>query len=101
MTLDRVENGEYILQNSDFKNHSPGKKSSFPRNKARSVIRIPLKNPYYVTFGFVFDLDNRTQSNIYEDSEIKLAVVNEQFGNMDENKWYLHSEAYTIELSPS
>ena len=27
MTLDRVENDEYILQNTDFKDHSPGKHS--------------------------------------------------------------------------
>ena len=32
MTLDRVENDEYVLQNSDFKDHSPGKQFTLKLN---------------------------------------------------------------------
>ena len=64
------------------------------------VLRIPLKNPYYASYEYVFDLVNQTQSNCYEDDEIKLEVVNEQFGNMKKNTWYLHPEAFTLQLIP-
>ena len=100
MTLDRVENNEYVLQNSDFKDHSPGKDLSFALKKAFLVLRIPLKNPYYDSYEVVVDIVRQTQSNLYEDDEIRLKVVNEDFENMEANKWHLLPQAYTIELVP-
>ncbi|CAG5102079.1 Oidioi.mRNA.OKI2018_I69.chr1.g134.t1.cds [Oikopleura dioica] len=88
MTLDRIENDEYMLQNNDFKEHSP-------------VLRIPLKNPYYAAYEYFCDIYFKTQCNLYEDDEIKLQIVNDEYGNMDENTWYLLPEAYTLELIPT
>ena len=57
MTLDRVENGDYILQNSDFADHSPGKKLFCFQNEPLLVLRIPLKNPYYSDYGRVWHIN--------------------------------------------
>ena len=90
MTLDRVEKDEYVLQNSDFKDHSPGKDLSFALKKASfKVLRILLKNPYYDSYEVVVDIVRQTQTNLYEDDEIRLKVVNEDFKNMEANKWHL------------
>ena len=77
---------------------------SFPssRNKYQyfSVIRIFLKHPYYASFEYISHLHNETQSNVYEDAAMKLKFVNEKFGNMEKETWYLLPEAYTIQLIP-
>ena len=64
------------------------------------VLRIPLKNPYYANYFYVFDTVNANKTNFYEDSKIRLKVVNDAFGNMEKDKWYLLPQAYTIELIP-
>ena len=62
------------------------------------MLRIPLKNPYYDSYDVVVDVVRQTQSNLYEDDEIRLKVVNEDFKNMEPNKWHLLPQAYMIEL---
>ncbi|CAG5103712.1 Oidioi.mRNA.OKI2018_I69.chr1.g901.t1.cds [Oikopleura dioica] len=89
MTLDRVENDEYVLQNTDFKDHSP-------------ALRIPLKNPYYEKFDFVrFYFDNDTRTAEFEEDGMKIKVVNEHpsIDNMEANTWYLMPTAFTLKLA--
>ena len=102
MTLDRIENDEYVLQNTDLVNHSPGKLSIFQKQIQyfSKVIRIFLKHPYYASFEYISHLHNETQSNVYEDADMKLKFVNEKFGNMEKETWYLLPEAYTLHLIP-
>ncbi|CBY40044.1 unnamed protein product, partial [Oikopleura dioica] len=56
MTLDRIENGEYVLQNTQFSvNHPP-------------VIKIKQTRPYYDSSSFVTNLFNQTGDNFYDDA---------------------------------
>ncbi|CBY15528.1 unnamed protein product [Oikopleura dioica] len=65
MTLDRIENGEYVLQNTQFSvNHPP-------------VIKIKQTRPYYDSSSFVTNLFNQTGDNFYDDGVLKMKLVNE------------------------
>ena len=57
-------------------------------------------NPYYTDHGHIWHIDNTTSSTIFEEDGIKCKLVNEEFGNMEKGKWYLHPTAYTIHLIP-
>ena len=88
MTLDHVENDEfYVLQNTDYKDSSPGNKFDYKtQNEPVSVLRIPLKHPYYASYYE------------YWDNNGKVKCVNDEIGNMETDTWYLLPQAYTIEL---
>ncbi|CBY36229.1 unnamed protein product [Oikopleura dioica] len=87
MTLDRIENGEYILQNTQFSDEHP------------AVIRIEQTRPYFhPSYEFVNNLCIQTQNNIYVEGNIKLRFVN-QNRLMRYNKWYLLPQAYSLTLT--
>ncbi|CBY13196.1 unnamed protein product, partial [Oikopleura dioica] len=65
MTLDRIENGEYILQNTQFSVNHP------------AVIKIKQTRPYYDSSSFVTNLFNQTGDNFYDDGLLKMKLVNE------------------------
>ena len=86
MVLDRIENSEFILQNTLI-DHSG------------SQIRIPLTREYYASYEMMEDCYNCYNDYVYYgDNNEFLALVNEQF-NMDTEKWYLLPQAYSITLT--
>ncbi|CBY40201.1 unnamed protein product [Oikopleura dioica] len=86
MTLDRIENGEYVLQNTQFSvNHPP-------------VIKIKQTRPYYDSSSFVANLFNQTGDNFYDDGVLKMELVNETLF-MKKNCWYLLPQAYSLTLN--
>ncbi|CBY42953.1 unnamed protein product, partial [Oikopleura dioica] len=85
MTLDRIENGEYILQNTQFSvNHPP-------------VIKIKQTRPYYDSSSFVTNLFNQTGDNFFDDGVLKMKLVNETLF-MKKNCWFLLPQAYSLTL---
>ncbi|CBY13458.1 unnamed protein product [Oikopleura dioica] len=87
MTLDRIENGEYVLQNTQFSVEHP------------AAIRIEQTRPYFhPSYEFVNNLCIQTQNNIYVEGNIKLRFVN-QNRLMRYNKWYLCPQAYSLTLT--
>ncbi|CBY11882.1 unnamed protein product [Oikopleura dioica] len=85
MTLDRIENGEYVLQNTQFSvNHPP-------------VIKIKQTRPYYDSSSFVTNLFNQTGDNFYDDGVLKMKLVNETLF-MNKNCWYHLPQAYSLTL---
>ena len=90
MVLDRVDDqtDEYIVQNTAFDLDAP-------------VLRIPKSRAYYVT-GDVM-LKNSFGPGEYKFYGKKgefMWLVNERFGNMQPNTWYLLPQAYSITLVP-
>ncbi|CBY11880.1 unnamed protein product [Oikopleura dioica] len=86
MTLDRIENGEYVLQNTQFSvDHPP-------------VIKIKQTRPYYDSSSFVTNLFNQTGDNFYDDGVLKMKLVNETLF-MNKNCWYLLPQAYSLKLN--
>ncbi|CBY43091.1 unnamed protein product, partial [Oikopleura dioica] len=86
MTLDRIENGEYVLQNNQFSDPSS------------TVIRIKQRYPHYAAEPFVSNLENQTGDNIFIDGNIKIELVNEQY-YMPRNRWFLLPYAYSLNLT--
>ncbi|CBY34846.1 unnamed protein product [Oikopleura dioica] len=86
MTLDRIENGEYVLQNNQFTDHSS------------TVIRIKQRYPHYAAEPFVSNLENQTGDNIFIDGNIKIELINEQY-YMTRNRWFLLPYAYSLKLT--
>ncbi|CBY15881.1 unnamed protein product [Oikopleura dioica] len=87
MTLDRIENNEYVLQNNHFSvNHPP-------------VIRIKQRFPHYAIPQFIDHLIYQTGNNIEFVGNIQNVLISERH-NMNENEWYLLPHAYSITLVP-
>ncbi|CBY12806.1 unnamed protein product [Oikopleura dioica] len=86
MTLDRIENGEYVLQNNQFTDQSS------------TVIRIKQRYPHYAAEPFVSNLENQTGDNIFIDGNIKIELINEQY-YMTRNRWFLLPYAYSLKLT--
>ena len=86
MVLDRIENSEFILQNTLIA-HSG------------SQIRIPVSREFYADEEMMKDCYNSYQDFVYfgDNNEI-LELVNEEF-NMETEKWYLLPQAYSITLT--
>ena len=108
MTLDRIENNTFILQNTDF-NHSPVMVFIyfflfiFNFFKPSKVIRIGLTNPYYAPFysryyKMLYDSLNRTGRNFYDDGTTQMQLVNETLTYMHYYLWYLLPDAFSLEL---
>ncbi|CBY34125.1 unnamed protein product [Oikopleura dioica] len=87
MTLDRIENNEYVLQNNQFSvDHPP-------------VIRIKQRLPYYAIPPFIDHLIYQTGNNIEVVGNIQNVLISERH-NMNANEWYLLPHAYSITLVP-
>ena len=88
MVLDRIENCEFVLQNSLI-DHSG------------SQIRIPLSRDFYASEEMMKDcFDCYNDFVYYGDNNEFLTLTNEQFNNMSEERWYLLPQAYSITLTP-
>ena len=89
MVVDRIENSEFILQNNLI-DHSG------------TQIRIPLSREFYVSYGMMEDCFNCFEDLVYfgPNNEF-LSLVNEEFNNMKEDRWYLLPQAYSITLTPT
>ncbi|CBY13853.1 unnamed protein product [Oikopleura dioica] len=86
MTLDRIENDEYVLQNSEI---------SVPAQ----VIKIKKTHPYYAPIhDFNYYYNSQTGLSIYNDGSIKMQLVNELATNMSCETWYLLPQAYSLKL---
>ena len=86
MTLDRIEKDEYVLQNTKL-------------SMDASVLRIKTTNSYYVTEDVIRNFSGLGKQPSYNVGGIFMDLVNETFGNMDIQKWYLLPEAYSLSLS--
>ena len=86
MVLDRVENSEFILQNTLI-DHSG------------SQVRIPLSREFYASYEMIEDCYNTYNDYVNHgpNNEI-IALINEQF-NMETERWYLLPQAYSITLT--
>ena len=103
MTLDRIENGEYVLQNNQFSDKSStGTFNLFSQFKITKtiilVIRIKQRYPHYAAEPFVSNLEKETGDNIFIDGNIKIELINEQY-YMKRNKWILLPYAYSLKLT--
>ena len=94
MVLDRIEhendcfNAEYVIQNTSFAEDGP-------------VLRIPKTRAYYVKESMMHA--NQTGPNefkYYGQNGDFMWLVNERFGNMQPETWYLLPQAYSIKLVP-
>ena len=81
MILDRVENDEYVLQNTMLSMDAP-------------VIRVPVNRPYYKPVNTVRYKNGMIKKIIDDDG------VNEQIGNMETAEWYLLPDAFSVRLTP-
>ena len=88
MVLDRVENSEFILQNTLI-NHSG------------TQIRIPTSREFYASHEMMEDCYNCFNDFVYNGPNNEfLALVNENFNYMEKERWYLLPQAYSIILTP-
>ena len=89
MVLDRIENSEFVLQNT-LTDHSG------------SQIRIPLSRDFYASEEMMEACFNCYNDFVfYGDNNEFLTLANEQFNNMREENWYLLPQAYSITLTPT
>merc|ERR1719468_221976 len=88
MILDRVENDEYIVQNTL---HS----SEIDSTQNRPLLRIDRQKRYYG----IFDKLNNSSGIINRRNGEFLLLTNED-SSMNEEEWYLQPEAYSITLTP-
>jgi hypothetical protein len=89
MILDRVENDEYILQNTL---HS----SEIASSQNLPLLRIARQKRYYA----FFDMFNNPSGVINRPNGEFLLLTNENSNSMMEEEWYLLPEAYSITLIP-
>jgi hypothetical protein len=89
MILDRVENDEYVLQNTLFS-------SEFATSQNLPLLRIDRQKHYY---GF-FDMFNNSSGVINRPNGEFLLLTNEYCNSMNEEEWYLLPEVYSITLTP-
>ena len=104
MTLDRIENGEYVLQNNQFSDKSStGTFNLFSQFKITKtiilVIRIKQRLPHYAVPHFIAHLIYQTGNNIEVVGNIQNVLISERH-NTNENEWYLLPHAYSITLVP-
>jgi riboflavin synthase len=88
MILDRVENDEYILQNTLHK-------GEIEESQRIPLLRIDRQKRYYDGF---FHLYNNGDSITKPNGEF-LLLTNEDCNSMNEGEWYLLPEAYSITLT--
>ena len=64
-------------------------------------MKIKKSNAYYGEFGMVkYHFNDQTGWSMIDDGDVKMKLVNEQFGNMSYDTWYLLPQAYSIILTP-
>ena len=100
MVVDRVERRLtpqltyqmfYVIQNSFV-------------NNGESILLIPVRRPYYVNIVLLNHCvlnppPFQTTVPTYYDGVRLMRVVNEEYGNMEANQWYLLPQAYSIRLT--
>ena len=89
MVLDRVEKHEFILQNTKLSMDAP-------------VLRIKTSDPYYVSVSKLSDqfILNRQDGKLsFNSDNISMDLVNEIYGDMKQQKWYLLPQAYSLSLN--
>ena len=87
MVLDRIENDEYIIQNTLIPHSS-------------SQIRISLDRRYYATYEMMKDCYSCFNDFVYYGSNNEFqTLANERINNMDEQRWHLLPQAYEITLT--
>ncbi|CBY20715.1 unnamed protein product [Oikopleura dioica] len=87
MTLDRIEECNYVLQNTMLSIDAP-------------ILRIKMDNPYYVTPERIYQkLSLKQESLIMLHDNVSMDMVNENFGEMKKEKCYLLPKAYSLSLS--
>ena len=89
MTLDKVENGDYVLQNT-LVSHSA------------SCLRISLSKRYYVEQSLFYSCyDQNSRDFIYRGLKNELLyLMNEDDPSKKTGEWYLFPWAYKITLTP-
>ena len=93
MLLDRVENYNYVLQNTLI--HNSGSKNF------KNQLKIPLDRPYYGSPEMMVHYNNlNNRYVICDDTGMVVAkLVNENYNVMMSGTWYLLTQAYSITLS--
>ena len=89
MILDRVENDEYILQNTLYS-------SEVASSQNLPLLRIDRQKRYYGNF----DKFNNPSGVINRPNGEFLLLTNENSNSMMEEEWYLLPEAYSITITP-
>jgi hypothetical protein len=90
MILERVENDEYILQNTLFS-------SELASSQRLPLLRIDRHKHYY---DAMFDLNKNPSGVVNRPNGERLLLTNEYGNSMNEEEWYLLPEAYSITLTP-
>ena len=63
-------------------------------------MKIEQSRPYYAESGMVYQNFNHTTGlSTIDNGGLKMKLVNEQFGNMQVNTWYLFPQAYSLTLT--
>ena len=63
-------------------------------------MKIAKSHPFYEDFGWVsYNFNHGTGLSAIDDGVLKMKLVNEQFGNMQVNTWYLLQQAYSLTLT--
>ena len=89
MILDRVENDEYVLQNTL---HS----SEIESSQNLPLLRIDRQKRYYGNF----DMINNSSGVVNGPNGEFWLMTNELHHTMNEEEWYLLPQAYSITLTP-
>jgi len=89
MVLDRIENDNFIIQNTQFLANTG------------AVLRIPVSNPFYVTHEMACRQYHLTGRYVYSTMSEFMELVNERIGNKEVKKWYLLPQAYSLTFVPS
>jgi hypothetical protein len=89
MILDRVENDEYVLQNTLIS-------TELAPSQNLPILRIDRQKRYYG----IFDMFNNSSGVITRPNGDRLLLTNEYCNSMNEEEWYLLPEAYSITLTP-
>jgi hypothetical protein len=89
MILDKIVNGHFILQNTDF------------NQGQESEIKISLKKRFYYEYDiFSGYLDARRKDFFCSLDDNEILLTNECHESMNLNEFYLQPEAYSITLTP-
>ena len=63
-------------------------------------MKIEKSHPYYAPYNLTSSgYDPRTRESTFNGNGIKMKLVNDQFGNMDYDTWYLLPQAYSLTLT--
>ena len=63
-------------------------------------MKIAKSHPYYADSGLVnHNFNHSTGLSTIDDGVLKMKLVNDQFGNMDRDTWYLLTQAYSLTLT--